>query len=55
MFEPLKAIDTLNEHGVDYVVVGGWGTLQHGATHLTQDLDICPELRSRISNASPRH
>ena len=44
MFEPLKAIDTLNEHGVDYVVVGGWGTLQHGATHLTQDLDICPEL-----------
>ena len=44
MFEPLKAIDTLNEHGVDYVVVGGWGTLQHGATHLTEDLDICPEL-----------
>ena len=44
MFEPLKAIDTLNDHGVDYVVVGGWGTLQHGATRLTQDLDICPEL-----------
>jgi len=44
VFEPLKAIDTLTEHGVDYVVVGGWGTLHYGATHLTQDLDICPEL-----------
>lgn len=21
-----------------------WGTLQYGATHFTQDLDICPEL-----------
>jgi hypothetical protein len=44
VFEPLKAIDALNEHHVDYVVVGGWGSLQHGATRLTQDLDICPEL-----------
>jgi hypothetical protein len=44
VFEPLKAIDALNERDVDYVVVGGWGSLQHGATRLTQDLDICPEL-----------
>jgi hypothetical protein len=44
MFEPLRAIDALNDRAVDYVVVGGWGTLQHGATRLTQDLDICPQL-----------
>jgi len=44
VFEPLRAIDTLNQHDVDYLVVGGWGTIQHGATRLTQDLDICPEL-----------
>jgi hypothetical protein len=44
VFEPLKAIDALNLHAVGYVVVGGWGTLHHGATRLTQDLDICPEL-----------
>lgn len=44
MFEPLKAIDTLNRNAVDYVVIGGWGTLHHGATRLTQDLDICPDL-----------
>ena len=44
MFEPLRAIDALNEHGVDYVVVGGWGALQQGATRLTQDIDISPEL-----------
>jgi hypothetical protein len=44
VFEPLKAIDMLNSHTVDYVVVGGWGALHHGATRLTQDLDICPDL-----------
>jgi hypothetical protein len=44
VFEPLRAIDVLNDHAVAYVVVGGWGTLQHGATRLTQDLDICPRL-----------
>jgi hypothetical protein len=44
MFDPLRALDALNDHAVDYVVVGGWGTLQHGATRLTQDLDICPQL-----------
>jgi len=44
VFEPLKAIDALIENGVDYVVVGGWGLLQYGATRLTQDLDICPAL-----------
>ena len=44
MFEPLRAIDALNQQSVEYVVVGGWGTLHHGATRLTQDLDICPRL-----------
>jgi hypothetical protein len=42
VFEPLRAIDALNHRAVEYVVVGGWGTLQHGAKRLTQDLDICP-------------
>jgi len=46
VFEPLRAIDALNAHGVDYVVVGGWRTLHHGATRLTQDLDICADLSS---------
>lgn len=40
MFEPLKAIDVLNEHAVEYVVVGGWGTLQHGASRLIQDVGL---------------
>jgi hypothetical protein len=43
VFDPLRAIATLNAFGVDYVVVGGWGMLQHGATRLTQDVDICPD------------
>ena len=44
MFDPLRAIEVLNARAVDYVVVGGWATLQHGATRLTQDIDICPDL-----------
>lgn len=46
MFDPLRAIATLNAHRVNYVVVGGWATLQHGATRLTQDIDVCPEWTS---------
>lgn len=44
MFSPLEAIDSLVVRHVRFVVVGGWGALQHGATRLTQDIDICPEL-----------
>jgi hypothetical protein len=44
VFDPLRAIEALNACAVDFVVVGGWATLQHGATRLTQDIDICPDL-----------
>lgn len=42
-FEPLALIDALNRHGVQYVIVGGWGAIQHGALRATNDLDICPQ------------
>lgn len=43
MFSPFAAIDSLAAHRVRYVVVGGWAAVHHGATRLTEDLDICVE------------
>lgn len=42
MFDPLAAIDALAANRVKYVVVGGWAASRHGASRLTEDLDICP-------------
>ena len=36
-------IDALARHEVQYVIVGGWAAIQHGAVRRTDDLDICPE------------
>lgn len=35
-------ISALNEHGVEYVLVGGVGATFHGARRPTEDLDVCP-------------
>jgi hypothetical protein len=40
---PLRAIDlvrVLAEHGVDYVVIGGFAAIAHGSPRATRDLDI---------------
>ena len=42
-FDPLALIDALARHEVQYVIVGGWAAIQHGAVRRTDDLDICPE------------
>jgi len=34
----------LGEGRVDFVVVGGFAAMAHGATFLTQDLDVCIDL-----------
>jgi len=39
-FDPNEILDALDRHGVDYVVVGGVAAAAHGATRLTQDLDV---------------
>jgi hypothetical protein len=36
-------LGTLNEHGVDYVVIGGVAVAAHGYVRATRDLDIVPE------------
>lgn len=39
--EPLIA--TLVDHGVDFVIVGGYAVAAHGFARATKDIDICPD------------
>jgi hypothetical protein len=41
-FRPEELARTLNDHGVDYVVVGGVAAIRHGSRRTTLDLDIVP-------------
>lgn len=36
-------LEALADHGVRYVLVGGFAALYHGAAHLTFDIDITPD------------
>ena len=41
-FDPEGLLRTLNEHGVDYVVIGGVAVIAHGYVRSTADVDIVP-------------
>jgi len=43
MFEPLRALRTLNDHGVRYVLIGGYASSVLGAPIITNDVDVCCE------------
>ena len=38
-----KIIEVLNSHGVQYVIVGGYGARLLGSGMSTKDIDICPQ------------
>jgi hypothetical protein len=40
-YDPLRALRTLQGHGVDFVVIGGFAGRLWGSPTLTNDLDIC--------------
>lgn len=42
-FRPQDIFETLERHGVRYVLVGGLAAFLHGASHLTTDVDVVPE------------
>ena len=42
-FDPLLALRTFNDHGVRYVVIGGYASTILGAPIVTNDVDICYE------------
>jgi hypothetical protein len=43
MVEPL--LDVLDNHRVDFIVIGGFAVAAHGFVRATKDLDICPDPR----------
>jgi hypothetical protein len=42
-FQPRLVVDTLNRHGVHYVLIGGVAATLHGSPLRTGDTDICPD------------
>lgn len=48
-------LDSLVEHRVDFVIIGGVALVLHGSARITQDLDICygrePENLARLAEA----
>lgn len=42
-FDAAPMLRALAAHGVEYVLIGGFATIQYGSPFLTQDLDITPE------------
>jgi predicted nucleotidyltransferase len=41
--EPERILGVLRDHGVSFVVVGGFAAVIHGSPHVTFDVDIVPE------------
>lgn len=40
-FDPLRALRTLERHGVRFVLIGGLGARLHGSPTVTNDTDVC--------------
>ena len=40
-FDPVRALTTLVDHGVRFVIIGGFAGRLWGSTTVTNDLDIC--------------
>ena len=40
-FDPIPAIAVLNQHHVEYIIIGGIAAISHGSPLLTSDFDIC--------------
>jgi hypothetical protein len=55
MDDLVKLLERLNQHEVEYVLVGGLAAVLHGVTLVTRDVDICcaftPENLSRLGQA----
>lgn len=38
--DPTRVFETLNRHGVDYLVIGGFAVIAHGHVRATKDIDL---------------
>jgi predicted nucleotidyltransferase len=58
-----QLLERLADAGLEFVVVGGFAAVTHGATYLTRDVDICAVLtgdnvakvRRALADWNPRH
>ncbi len=54
-FDPLRALKVLNDHGVRFVLIGGFAGRLQGSPTVTNDLDLCyardPENLERLAAA----
>jgi hypothetical protein len=41
--KPERLLRVLVDHGVDFIVVGGYAVAAHGHVRATKDIDICPD------------
>ena len=41
--DAVSIVRVLQARGVDFVVIGGYGAILHGAPHVTDDLDVVPD------------
>jgi hypothetical protein len=41
-FQPERIVDTLQRHGVGFVLIGGFAAVIHGSPYVTTDLDVVP-------------
>ncbi len=42
--DPPRVFRTLNQYGVDYVVIGGWAVIAHGRVRTTLDVDFVADV-----------
>lgn len=38
--DPTRVFETLNRHGVDYLVIGGFAVIAYGHVRATKDIDL---------------
>jgi len=59
----VNLLERLVNHGVNFVIVGGFAGIVHGCTYVTQDIDICCDfspsnllaLQRAVSDLEPVH
>ena len=49
-FDPLRVLRTFNEHGVRYLLIGGYASSILGAPIVTNDVDVCYERTADNTN-----
>jgi hypothetical protein len=52
-FDPERILRVLADHGVDCLIVGGFGAQAHGAHRQTLDIDVVPRGTTRTWSDSP--